>query len=307
MYAKKEDALKDENVLDTQATNEDGIVTFKQLLPYYGAYFKESQTIENYQIRNKEKDIVSVYRDNGVRFLGEMTSKQLKPVESKDGQNLNTYLQSLTGAGKDFNSNTNWLVFNDNGIEKLVSKNPLKYGISWNSLYNAGLVFGQKEKPEGYTPREITMNGKKYIVRLIRAYNEKVDINNHPIWSWKDPFHLNATKGSEWNRLILPLIEDKIDNNRIEGGRRGSGDTNKKFVESNMPTLANYSWWTDFGGNNNISGEYDEGNDYGARRWAQEIGYDGPRYHAYRGSDYNVDGAGFATSTYSNYDNNYYG
>ena len=99
--------------------------------------------------------------------------------------------------------------------------------------------------------------------------------------------------------MILPLIEDKIDSNRIEGGRRGSGDTSKKFVESNMPNLANYSWWTDFGGNSDSSGDYSRGNDYGARRWAQEIGYDGSSYRADRGSINYSYGAGSANFTSS--------
>ena len=148
-----------------------------------------------------------------------------------------------------------------------------------------------KGTPKTYKPTYITMNDKKYIVRLMRAYNEKVGINDSRSWSWDSSSHLNATKGSEWNRLLLPLIAD---------GRYGSNT--KGFVESNMPTLANYSWWTDFGGNNNSSGNYDKGNNYGAYRWTQETGYDGSRYRATRGYYSSGDAAANASSNYPNND-----
>ena len=340
MYANKEDALKDENILDLQTTDKDGIATFKHLPPYYGACIKESQTIENYQIRDKEKDIILVYRDNGVRFLGEIEPKNMKVTSiNQNGKektldsnkNVNQELQSLVNGGTFFNKNTNWLVFNDNGKEKLVSKKPLKYGISWNSLYNAGVVFNKDGvrgadfstpdyknslswenkihdiNPNNYNPTYVTINHKRYIVRLMRAYNEGVGINNDRYCDWGEEYHFYIIKGSEWNRLILPLIEDKQDIDQIEGGRRGSDDTYKKFVENNMPTLANYSWWTDFGGNSNSSGNYDEGNDYGAYRWAQEIGYSSFTDRSIRSNSSSLCGAGSVGLGYPNNNANRYG
>ena len=301
VFNTKADADKGQNAVKTITSDEKGNVDL-DTVSYYGFYVKEKSVPSPYVVK---EDIVSFYRDNGVRFLGEMTPTQLKPSEAKDGQNLNTYLQSLTSAGSNFNASTNWLVFNDNGKEKLIAKKPIKYYISWDSLKDAGLVFGQKEKPADYTPTEITVNGKKYIVRLIRAYNDKVDINNHPTWSYRSSDHYNATKGSEWNRLILPLINPTGDDNNTgyANGKNGRyGSNTKGFVESNMPILANYSWWTDFGGSNDSLGKYNSSDYYGARRWAQEIGYDGPSYRAYRGSGYNYYGAGYA---YSNYPYNY--
>ena len=335
MYANKEDALNNRNVLDTQTTNEDGIVTFKRLPAFYDThYIKESQTLDKYILRDKEKDIISVYRDNGVRFLGEMKpekmsfiekDKERKVIETVDNptedDNINTYLQSLTDYGSSFNKDTNWLVFNDNGTEKLVSKKPLKFYISWNSLYKAGVVFGKEgiddlinadfsdtdyykssqmgedagkgigKIKENYTPIYVTINNKKYIVRLIRAYNDKVGINDNHNWTQYSISHYNATKGSEWNRLILPLIAD---------GRYGS-DT-KNFVESNMSVIANYSWWTDFGGKSNRNGEYSPRYDYGVRRWAQETGNNISEYRILRGSDNSSSGAGDSFSNIPYYE-----
>lgn len=334
MYANKEDALNDENVLDTQKTNEKGVAIFENDI-YYGRYIKESRTLENYQIRNKEKDMISVYRDNGVRFLGEIASEDMKVTSiNQNGtertldpnKNVNQELQKLTSAGLSFNDTTNWLVFNDNGKEKLIAKKPLKWDISWICLYKAGVVFGQegiddlinanfsntfyydsdmgkdsgkgKGTPKTYKPTYVTVNNKKYIVRLMRAYNERVDINNHPEWNywrWNDTDHYNATKGSEWNRLILPLIDPMGDDNNTgyaKGTNGRYGSNTNGFIEKNMPTLANYSWWRDFGGNSYRSGIYDKGNSYGSSRWMQETGYDGSKSRASRGIDYGNRGAG---------------
>lgn len=317
MYANKEDALNDENVLDTQTTNKQGYATFENDI-YYGRYIKESKTIENYQIRDKEKDIIPIEIDNGVRFLGEMTPKTMKFAgKDRNGQevkkdspteddNINTYLQHLVEEGKSFNENTNWLVFNDNGTEKLVAKKPLKHTIAWINLKSAGLVFGQKEKPSGYTPTEITMNGKKYIVRLMRTYNEKIGINDNHDWSQYSTNHYNATKGGEWNRLILPLIDptgDDNDTGYANGTNGRYSSITKKYVERNMPTLANYSWWTDFGGNNDDSGGYRREYDYGVYRWVQETGYDDSEYRAAcRGNNSSSRGAAY----FGDYTPNYY-
>ena len=143
----------DDTEYSTSLTDEDGIATFKVDNFYYGGYIKETKTLDKYILRNDEKDIIPFYKDNGVRFLGEMSPDKMKVTSiNKDGKekeldtnkNINQELQSLTNSGSTFNDNTNWLVFNDNGTEKLVAKKPLRYNITWNYLYNAGVIFGQE-------------------------------------------------------------------------------------------------------------------------------------------------------------------
>ena len=133
----------------------------------------------------------------------------------------------------------------------------------------------------------------------MRAYNDNVDINNHPTWSWNSKDHYNATKDSEWNRLILPLIDPTGDysyTGYTNGTNGRYGSSTKGFVENNMPTLANYSWWTDFGGNNNSSGNYNKGSYYGSYRWTQETGYNDSQYRAYRGSASSLFAAAYANN-----------
>ena len=285
-----------------------------------------------------------------VRFLGEMNLTNLNDnikggteknsLSDKGTNNLNTYLQGLINVegAFNFNNNTNWLFFNDNGVEKLVAKKPLKYDMSWNRLYNAGVVFGEEGikdlinadfsntdyyksyqmgedagkgqgTPKTYKPQYVSINGRTYIVRLMRAYNENEGINYSRYWSLNSANYYDATKGSEWNRLILSLINpDGDDNDKgYNNGTNGRyGSETKDSVESNMPVLANYSWWKDFGGNSDSSGNYDKDIFYyGAYRLMQETGHDGVLTRAVRGADYSyIAGAylGYGYPCYGNLD-----
>ena len=290
----------DDTEYSTNLTDKNGIATFEVDKFYYGGYIKETKTLDKYILRSDEKDTIPFYKDNGVRFLGEIVSEDLKvssinqdEKETKIEPDMNLDLcQALTYLAQthSYFGCVNWLVFNDNGTEKLVSKKPLGYDLAWNSLYNDGLVFGEdgiedlinadfnyseysnlpslkdkdKEKgvPKTYKPTYVTVNGKKYIVRLMRGYNEKIGINDDN--SWGDLYSNSIywrIKGSEWNKLILPLIDD----GRFYG-------LSRNWIRKNMPTLANYSWTADFGGSRI------------PYRWVQETGYNSRRERAYRGS-----------------------
>lgn len=311
----------DDKEYSRSLTDIDGIAIFKVDDFYYGGYIKETKTIKDYILRNDEKDIVPFYRDNGVRFLGEIAPKDMKVYSINQNEEekelnpnwtVNEELQKLVDRGTSFNKDTNWLVFNDNGKEKLIAKKPLKHSIDWNSLYNAGVVFGQegiddlinadftdsvydglkdrgkgKDTSKTYEPTYVTLNGKKYIVRLIRAYSDDIPINDRT----NKIGQYEKTKGSEWHRLILPLIED---------GRYGSGS--EGWIEKNMPTMANYSWWTSFGGNSNSLGNYNKDSDYGSYRWSQEAGYHGVRFRTVCGR-FSQDRA--AANIYNNYTYSY--
>ena len=282
-------------------TNEEGKLTFnlskdpnkndeefKEDFKYYGFYVKETKVPAGYELSD---EYIYFYKDNGVRFLGEMEPDKMKFIyKNEDGKevkkenpgkeddNINAYLEGLIDIWGSFNRDTSWLVFNDNGVEKLVAKKPLIEGKSWESLNNAGLVYGDKTR--------ITINKKVYKVRLMRAYNESIGINDDHNWSYKDTNHINATKGSEWNRLILPLIDPTDDKKRsyLKGSNGRYGSNSEYFVEKNMPTLANYSWWGDFGGCGASYDCYGVFSQYGVHRWMQETGYNGSQYRALRGS-----------------------
>ena len=298
IYETRENAKKGTNSVVNAKSGEDGFLSFTKEIPYYGFYIREERVSDPYLLRKDA--IVPFYKDNGVRFLGEISPSLEDMKVTSINQNgeektlnpdwdINQELQNLVDGGTSFNKDTNWLVFNDNGKEKLVSKKPLKYGISWNSLYKARLVFGRKEDapdPSKYIPTYVTINNKKYVVRLMRAYNEKAKINDNKLWgSWDSNTTKSYVKGSEWNRLLLPLIKD---------GRYGSNT--EGCVEDNMPTLANYSWYKDFDGSQN-----------GYWRWMQETGYDVAEYRASRGSISSGSAAAYVYRDKPNTDGNYSG
>lgn len=252
-YNTKEDAENNRKSIGNATSGEGGYVDFKNVPLYYEFYIKETSVPEGYDI---SKEIIPVYRDNGVRFIGEKKSSDFKV----EGGDLTKYLQSLLpDVGSDFIDQIDWLVFNDNGTEKLIPKKSLKRSVSWNHINNAGLVDGSKT---------VTIDGKTYKIRLIRAFNDTTGFNDPNSWKNGGDEYNSHVKGSEWNRLILPLIKD---------GRYGSNT--EVFVEANMPTLANYSWGKDFGGNKH----------YGAHKWTQDKRTNG--WRAVRGDNSSSRGA----------------
>lgn len=225
----------------------------------------------------------SPYTDSRiVKFYGEKKASDFKVAEAKEGQNLNTYLQSLLpqytswdefnyGTKNDnINNETNWLIYNDNGIEKLIPRKPLKHSVSWDDLDEKGLIYGQKE---------LTINNKRYKVRLMRAFDDTTkDYGAYP-----DKLEKYA-KGSEWNRLMLPILKD---------GRYDS--KTEKFVEKGMPVLANYSLGSDFGGNGTYNGR--KWGFFGIYKWTQDkITKNNVKYRVIRGDSMYE---GTAASVYS--------
>lgn len=224
-YNNKEDAENNKNSIDTATSNDEGDVRFTNLPPYYGFYIKETSVPEGYAM---SEEIIPVYRDNGVRFIGEKKANDFKVSEAEEGQGLNKYLQNLLSTERLYTGQINWLVFNDNGVEKLIPKKPLAYGKSWVGINNYNLTDGSKI---------VTVDGKTYKIRLIRGYNDSYE-----------------EKGSEWNRLILPLIgvngkEASITNveDIVNNPYGRFGHNTETYVEQNMPVLAEYTWWKDFG------------------------------------------------------------
>ena len=264
----------DDTEYSTSLTDEEGIATFKVEDFYYGGYIKETKTLDKYILRNDGKDTIHFYKDNGVRFIGEKNVDGFKVTEAKEDQNLNTHLQSLLGQFSIFriNDDVNWLVFSDNGIEKLIPKKPLCFGVPWGFIKIKGLIDGSKT---------ITIDGKTYKIRLMKAYNDKFDVN-------KGNFNNNSKdgspeKGSEWNRMILPLIgvdgEEKYNNSSY--GR--FEEETKVFVEKNMPKIANYSWGDDFGGENKKASPFERYAGNGVSRMMWNVSRFNNSNYAYRG------------------------
>ena len=85
-----------------------------------------------------------------------------------------------------------WLHYIDNGVEKYVSMVNIKHSITYNQLLVANVIDDSKT---------ITIDGKTYKVRLLKGIRE----NTEGI-TWSTGYDTEITHGSEWNRLIYPLL-----------------------------------------------------------------------------------------------------
>ncbi len=134
----------------------------------------------------------------GVEFLGEVGVNNF--INGAD-------LASLVGltAGIPYHPNTGWLHFILDGKTILMAKRPFRHTISWGQLDAVGIVFGSKT---------VVIDEKTYKVRL-------------PKGSSTDPYvgtysqDQEGTWGSEWNRLMYPLIPNPT--NKPAGGLSGEG------------------------------------------------------------------------------------
>ena len=85
-----------------------------------------------------------------------------------------------------------FLVFNDDGTEVLVAKKHIKVGVSWDSLSDDNLVYGN-------TVLEIDRS--YYTVSLIRGGNSHITISDK-----YSGFNITEHQGSEWNRYMYLSI-----------------------------------------------------------------------------------------------------
>lgn len=152
-----------------------------------------------------------------------------------------------------------------------------------------------------YTAKIIEINGKRYIVRLLKGYsikNNNGDPNQWVTWNY------DVSKGSEWNRYLLPLIRNYryginfytefLESELQDGGKGGELDATQQFDIQ----LAIYNWFGDLtlGQSRDVRGK-------GQSSWMQGIIYSS---RALRGSSSINGGAANTTSkTPSTFNNDY--
>lgn len=120
----------------------------------------------------------------GDRFLGEVPSSGLIT-----GNTLATRIGLTDGISQ--NSSAGWLKFlTGEGKTLYVAKLPLRRNVSWDQINARGAVFGTTT---------VVINGLTYKVRLLKGSvsNAVTDVSGY------DPAN---TMGSEWNRLMYPLV-----------------------------------------------------------------------------------------------------
>ena len=92
-------------------------------------------------------------------------------------------------AGTSQNSNGGWLKFSYLGKTEFIAKKTFRYSISWDAINNVNAIFGN---------RTISISGKTYKIRLMKG---KTEGKQNDSSSCKG----EIIKGSEWNKLMLPI------------------------------------------------------------------------------------------------------
>lgn len=155
-------------------------------------------------------------------FYGEVT-----PTQLMSGPTLASQL-GLTAGIAQYN-NENWLKFSLDNKILFVAKKPYRHTISWDQISMVNAVNGS---------RIISIGGLNYKVRLLKGlYANNTTFGN--------------TKGSEWNRLILP----------IHASAGTSYWTRPQYVESNIS-----NWGINYNDNDLCTGT----SSLGSRSWCQE-------------------------------------
>ena len=167
-------------------------------------------------------------------------------------------LIGLTDGTSQF-SNEPWLHFNDEGRDIYIAKKPFRHSVSWDALNAVGAVYGSKT---------VTIDGKLYMVRLLRGGNSDPSTSN-----LYNGYNTTEHQGSEWNRYIYPIhATTHVDTSNL--------------LTSGMGTLAQYT-------DEQLHMHNSYGN--GTYNWCQEVsgsdaftrvvrGYDGITYGAYHTS-----------------------
>lgn len=205
-------------------------------------------------------DPVKIYVDLGTRFLGETSGNELityqglvEQIEGKSLEEINkiNFMQRKVGKfienfGNDKNTGGKWLKIYDIRKNKVmyIAKKPVTHCVSWDKLFNAGLVYGLDQldlstfKPNTndtittikanknyngnpYTAKAIKIKDRWFIIRLLKTTNNKNSIINTNITN-------TEIYGSEWNRYMLPLLKY----NRYE-------DTINDTIEASLKTNKN--------------------------------------------------------------------
>lgn len=147
-----------------------------------------------------------------------------------------------------------WLKFVENHRIFYVPKRPIRYGVSWDQLYQNGLVYGVNSpgpnpgtNAETNQLRLLEKDGRVFRIRLIKGVvypddpEPPVDPDNPddppPAFDWQGTLGVNdhpVTHGSEWNRWIYRMLSFR------PGSQEGRNW--EQFVASDMSFNAAGEW-----------------------------------------------------------------
>ena len=313
---------------ETDEKGEVSIPTYKHP-DGFAALIEEGQVIEGAEYEAKAINLNIKERCyDGACFHGEIkgndfiTYNKLKTEIESNGKTIGMALE----LGNDKGDGGNWLKFTDSKYKDVygrprvfyIAKKPITNDVSWDDLFNAGVVYGLDTVGKegnvlsgvtgvkaGYKPKFVEIDGKKYIVRLLQGRtNFNVDKNKAKVYGQY------VGIGSEWNRTILPITQEyrygsdtiNDENWRDSPFTEGVGEDYSK--REYKVQLANYNWFGDLTlgayDSYKYNGVYQSRAQYqGQYNWCQEFSYSAS-YRAYRGggnTHYGAAGSSYYSSS----------
>lgn len=222
-------------------------------------------------------------------LLEDIEGKSLDTLpKDKNTNKPKTKVGDVLDLGNGKETGGNWLKIQDYKEGKIlyIAKKPITNKVSWNMLFDAGVVYGLDQidvkddgslvvgskytGTPGYIPKAITVNGKKYIVRLLKGRTLTVnggDVNKR--LGGNTYYHKDVFPYTEWTRYIIPLIwtvEQRV-------GKWGSSEEIdaelllKTSENEYKYKLAKYKWFKDL----TLHEGKNELNEYvGQMSWTQE-------------------------------------
>ena len=131
-----------------------------------------------------------------------------------------------------------WLKFSYMGKVEFVAKKPFRHSIPWDNINAVNAVFGN---------RTIDINGFTYKVRLIKGKTEGKQSDSNSAKG-------DISKGSEWNKLILPIHKNAPSNwkypNNVNSPTENwnVGYTDVDLATDNINDNGFFSWCQEYGG-----------------------------------------------------------
>lgn len=134
-------------------------------------------------------------------------------------------------------SNEPWLKFSYMGKTEFIAKKTFRHSISWNAINDANAVTGQ---------RTIDIGGKTYKIRLMKGKTEGKQSDDSSV-------NGDINKGSEWNKLMLPIHENAPSNWMFKGNvNYPTENWNVGYTDTDLFTKYNagsgtHSWCQEYG------------------------------------------------------------
>lgn len=159
-------------------------------------------TKEEIELTTVRKEGLGGNTNGDIVFVGEVPASMFITYSE-----LSNELGVTQGSVRD----SSWLEFFIDGKPMFVSTQPVRTGISWEHIYQAGLVYGvdgpglfpyPEDQPVNQY-RTVTINGTEYLVRLLKGGD--VDL----IFSTPATDFV-GTYRSEWSRLFYPIYNTRL-------------------------------------------------------------------------------------------------